>query len=201
MKEKSIVVGISGASGSIYGIRLIKALVETEVKTMVILSDAGKGVLAHEMGYDPKTSFMDFLAASGIQQLSAQARLEIFSQHQMASEPASGSFIHSGMVVCPCSMKSLAAIAAGFADNLLTRSADVALKEKRPLILVPRETPFNLIHLKNMEKITLAGGVILPPSPSFYSFPETIEALVDTVVARILDHLEIQHQLMPRWGA
>jgi len=200
MKDSSIIVGVSGASGSIYGVRLIKALVEAGIRTMVVLSDAGKGVLAHELGYDPKTPLIDFLAHTGIQ-IKDPARLEIFSQHQMASEPASGSFVHSGMVVCPCSMKSLAAIASGFADNLLTRSADVSLKEKRPLILVPRETPFNLIHLKNMEKIVLAGGVILPPNPSFYSFPENIEQLVDTVIARILDHLKIPHQLMARWGA
>jgi 4-hydroxy-3-polyprenylbenzoate decarboxylase len=199
MKTQSIIVGISGASGSIYGIHLVKALIHAQVRTMVILTDAGKGVMAHEMGYDPKKGFADFLMASGVQQVQPD-QLEVFSEHQMASEPASGSFVHSGMVICPCSMKSLAAIASGLADNLMTRSADVSLKEKRPLILVPRETPFNLIHLRNMETVTLAGGTILPPNPSFYSMPQTIEQLVDTVVARILDHLGIAHQLMPRWG-
>ncbi len=200
MKDQSVVVGISGASGSIYGIRLIKALVEANVRVLVVLSEAGKGVLSHEMGYDPQNSFANFLVEYGIK-LEKKDRLEVFPQHQMASEPASGSFVHSGMVVCPCSMKTMAAIAAGFADNLLTRSADVSLKEKRPLIIVPRETPFSLIHLKNMEAITLAGGVILPPNPSFYSFPENIDQLVDTVIARIMDHLKIEHDLMPRWGS
>lgn len=199
MKTRSIVVGMSGASGSLYGIRLIKSLIDARVNVMVVLTDAAKGVLAHEMGYDPEKKFTGFLAEYGVTPHSRN-QLEVFFQHQMASEPASGSFIHSGMVVCPCSMKTLAAISAGFADNLLTRSADVSLKEKRPMIVVPRETPFNLIHLQNMEKITLAGGVILPPSPSFYSSPNTIEDLVDTVVARILDHLHIDHQLVPRWG-
>lgn len=200
MKKIKIVVGISGASGSIYGIRLIKALVESQRDIMVILSDAGKRVLAHEMGFNPKGSFIDFLNEAGIES-GLETRVEVLSQHQMASESASGSFYHDGMVVCPCSMKSLASIASGYADNLLTRSADVCLKEKRPLILVPRETPFNLIHIQNMERIVLAGGTILPPNPSFYSSPENIEQLVDTVVARILDHMDISHELMPRWGA
>lgn len=199
MNESSIIVGISGASGSIYGIRLIKALLETGNRTKVILTDAAKGVLAHEMEYNPQGSFIDFLSRIGIQP-SDPSQLEVFSQHQMASEPASGSFLHGGMVICPCSMKTLGSVASGYADNLLTRSADVCLKEKRPLIVVPRETPFNLIHLKNMETITLAGGVILPPNPSFYSFPSNIDELVDTVVARILDHLSVDHQLIPRWG-
>lgn len=200
MNNQSIIVGISGASGSVYAIRLIKALIEAKTKIMVILSDASKGVLAHEMGFDPEKSFASFLSEYGVR-LDGWDGLEVFSQNQMASEPASGSFVHSGMVVCPCSMKSLSAIAHGFADNLLTRSADVSLKEKRPLILVPRETPYNLIHLENMTKAHQAGAVILPPNPSFYSFPQTIEELVDTVVARILDHLKVKHALLPRWGA
>ncbi|MFH2057568.1 MAG: flavin prenyltransferase UbiX [Pseudomonadota bacterium] len=200
MNNQSIIVGISGASGSIYAIRLIKALIEAKTKVMVILSDASKGVLAHEMGFDPKALFADFLNEYGVR-LDGQDDLEVFFQDQMASEPASGSFVHSGMVVCPCSMKTLSAIAHGFADNLLTRSADVSLKEKRPLILVPRETPYNLIHLENMAKAHRAGAIILPPNPSFYSFPQTIEDVVDTVVARILDHLNVTHALLPRWGA
>lgn len=200
MSPLPVVVGISGASGSIYGVRLIKALAEAGINVMVVLSDAARGVMSHELGFDPKTDFMDFLIQSGVNP-DARTKINIFSQHQVAAEPASGSFVHSGMVVCPCSMKTLSAIASGFADNLLTRSADVSLKEKRPLIIVPRETPFSLIHIKNMERITQAGGVILPPNPSFYSFPKTIEALVDTVTARILDHLKIEHTLMSRWGA
>ena len=200
MMRRAVVVGISGASGSVYGVRLVKALIESGSDVMVILSDAARGVLTHEMGVDPEADFIEFLVDYGINPEDG-TRIEVLSQHQMASEPASGSFVHSGMAVCPCSMKSLSAIASGFADNLLTRSADVALKEKRPLILVPRETPFNLIHLKNMEQVTLAGGVILPPNPSFYLFPKTIEELVDTVVARILDHLGVDHELMSRWGA
>jgi len=198
-RDKTYVVGISGASGSIYGIRLIKALAETSAQVLVILSHAGKQVLAHETGMAPDLPFMDFMAGYGLGQASLD-RIETFSQDEIASAPASGSFVHHGMAVAPCSMKTLAAVAAGYADNLLTRSCDVSLKEKRPLVMVPRETPLGLIHLENMTRVARAGGVILPPSPSFYTFPQTIEDLADTVVARIMDHLGAGHALVPRWG-
>ncbi|MEH0023089.1 MAG: flavin prenyltransferase UbiX [Desulfobacter sp.] len=198
-QDKTYVVGISGASGSIYGLRLIKVLAETSARVLVILSHAGKKVMAHEAGLDPKETFTDFLIRYG---LSPQciSRITCFTQDEIASAPASGSFIHHGMVVAPCSMKTLAAVASGYADNLITRSCDVCLKEKRPLVLVPRETPFSLIHLENMTRAARAGAVILPPSPSFYTFPKTIEDLADTVVARILDHLGAVHHLVDRWG-
>lgn len=204
MKDHPYIVAISGASGSIYGVRLIKALVQLNKKVLVILSNSGLDVLSHEMGYkkiDGKTDdFKDFLVFCGVQ-MGAQDQVEVFYEDQMASASASGSFIHCGMVVAPCSMKTLSAISSGFADTLLTRSADVCLKERRPLILVPRETPYNLIHLENMTRAHQAGAVILAPSPSFYGFPKTIEDLVDTVVARILDHLKISHDLLPRWSS
>ncbi len=198
MKHKTIVVAVSGASGSIYGIRLIKALLDTHTSVIGIFSDAGIKVLEHEMGYKKEQSIKDFLTAYGIK-TSKEADLEILFQTDIAAAPASGSYVHSGMVVSPCSMKTLAAVSQGFADNLITRSADVCLKEKRPLILVPRETPYHLIHIENMARLCQAGAVILPPNPSFYTFPKTIEALVDTVVARVLDHLQISHHLMSRW--
>ncbi len=199
MSGQTIVVGISGASGVLYAVRLIRALLNADVNVMTILSHGGESVLSHEMGMTPGSDFTLFLKGLGIRP-GQTSQLTVLYQNDMASAPASGSFFHSGMVVCPCSMKSLSAIAAGFADNLLTRSADVCLKENRPLILVPRETPYNLVHVRNMETVILAGGTILPPSPSFYSGPENINDLVDTVVARILDHLNINHQLVPRWG-
>ncbi len=194
-----IVVAISGASGAIYSVRLIKALIEVNTSLIVILSDAGIKVLAHEMGYDPRKPFVDFLKSYKIR-LHPDTQIEVFLQDEIASAPASGSFIHSGMVVAPCSMKTLAAIAAGYADNLITRSADVCLKEERPLILLPRETPYNLIHLENMVRVKKAGAVVLAPNPSFYQSPKTIEDLVDTIVARILDHLKISHDILARWG-
>lgn len=198
MKEKTYVIAISGASGSVYGIRLIKAMVEIQARVLVILSNAGLHVLAHEMGYEPGSDFKSFLISCGVE-MTPDTKMEIFYEDEIASASASGSFLHDGMAVAPCSMKTLSAVASGYADNLITRSADVCLKEKRPLILVPRETPFNLIHLENMLQAHKAGAVILPPNPSFYSFPETIEQLVDTVVARILDHLGISGDLVRRW--
>lgn len=196
--EKTYVVALTGASGSIYGVRLIKALIEQGYQVMVIVSHAGLQVLGHEMGYDSRDSFYDFLEHYGVN-FSKGSRLEVFSQEDIASAPASGSFLHSGMAVMPCSMKTLSAVATGYADNLITRSCDVCLKERRPLILVPRETPVGIIHLENMARAARAGAVILPPNPSFYTHPRTVEALVDTVVARTMDHLGAGHELVPRW--
>ena len=197
--DKTFVVAITGASGSIYGVRLVQVLAEGGSQVLVILSRAGVHVMAHETGLDPERGFLDHLARLGMGP-EALTRIEIFHEDEIASAPASGSFIHDGMAVAPCSMKTLAAAAAGYADNLITRSCDVSLKEKRPLVLVPRESPFSLIHLENMTRLARAGAVILPPSPSFYTFPQTLEDLVDTVVARILDHLSAEHDLLARWG-
>ncbi len=196
---RNFVVAVSGASGVIYGVRLIAALLEQQMTVTTILSHAGVKVLAHEMGYDPETGFHPFLKEYGVNP-ELLSHLSVFSQEEIAAAPASGSFRHDGMVVVPCSMKTLAGAAAGYADNLITRACDVTLKERRKMILVPRETPMNLIHLENMVRLTRAGAVILPASPSFYSFPDTLDALVDTVVARIMDHLGVDQTRMPRWG-
>jgi 4-hydroxy-3-polyprenylbenzoate decarboxylase len=193
------VVAVSGASGVVYGVRLIKALLEQQATVAAIVSDAGAKVLAHEMGYDPDAGFPSFLKKYGVGP-DLLDHLSVFSQDEIAAPPASGSFRHDGMVVAPCSMKTLAGAAAGYADTLITRACDVTLKERRRLILVPRETPANLIHLENMVRLTRAGAVILPASPSFYSFPDTLDALVDTVVARIMDQLGVEQTLVSRWG-
>ena len=197
---KIYVVAITGASGSIYGVRLIKALVETGSQVLILFSHAGQQVLAHEMGYDPQHSFLLFLEQYGVD-LGQGPVPQVFFQDELAAAPASGSFIHQGMAVAPCSMKTLSAVAAGYADNLITRACDVCLKERRSLVLVPRETPFGILHLENMIRAARAGAVILPPAPSFYTFPPTIEDLVDTVVARIMDHLGAVHDLGTRWGS
>ncbi len=199
MNNKTIVVALSGASGSIYGIRLIKALIDLEINVFAILSNAAKKVLSHEMEFNADKGLKLFLKDYGVA-LVDEGQIEVFSQHEMDSASASGSFLHSGMVVAPCSMKTLSAISAGYADNLITRSADVCLKEKRPLILLPRETPHNQIHLENMLRANKAGAVIMPANPSFYSQPKTIDDLADTVIARVLDHLSIDHTLLSRWG-
>lgn len=192
------VVAITGASGVVYAVRLLKALVQNPCRVILMVSQGGFRVLDHEMNFTSGGNFQKFLVNQGVV-CHGQSTIRIFCETDYAASPASGSFVHSGMAIVPCSMKSLAAIAAGYADNLISRSADVCLKERRPLILVPRETPLSLIHLENMTRVCRAGGTILPPSPSFYSSPATVEALVDTVTARILDHLKIQHDLIPRW--
>jgi len=196
--NKKIVVAICGASGSIYGIRLLKALLKNPINIYLIISSAGYKVLEHETGYKGE-SFLSFLKDKGVV-IHNDADLNIYDQDDFFAPPASGSFRNDGMVIVPCSMKTLGAIAAGIADNLIHRAADVNLKEKRPLILLPRETPLNLIHLKNMYVAAKAGATIMPPSPSFYSNPENISDLVDSVIARVLDHLKIEHDLVKEWG-
>jgi len=196
--NKKIIVAICGASGSIYGIRLLKALLNKPVNIYLIISNAGYKVLEHETGYKGE-SFSSFLKDKGVV-IHKDAALNIYEQDDFFAPPASGSFRHDGMVIAPCSMKTLGAIASGIADNLIHRAADVSLKEKRQFILLPRETPLNAIHIKNMYKLAMSGATIMPPSPSFYFNPKTISDLVDTVIARVLDHLKIEHDLFREWG-
>lgn len=196
--NKKIVVAICGASGSIYGIRLLKALLKNPINIYLIISSAGYKVLEHETGYKGEL-FSSFLKDKGIT-FNKNAHLNTYNQDDFFAPPASGSFRNDGMVIAPCSMKTLGAIAAGIADNLIHRAADVNLKEKRPLILLPRETPLNIIHLKNMYVAAKTGATIMPPSPSFYSSPQSISDLVDSVIARVLDHLKIEQDLSKDWG-
>jgi 4-hydroxy-3-polyprenylbenzoate decarboxylase len=196
--KKNYIVAICGASGVIYGVTLIKELLLRPFGIHVILSPDGKNVLAHELGYEG--SLTDLIKKRFGQTQHNDAKLVEYDPHSFLAPSASGSFKHNGMAVVPCSMKTLSAIASGFADNLINRSADICMKEKRPLILVPRETPLNRIHLKNMLRVSEAGAVIIPPSPAFYSKPETVQDMVDFIVARILDHLDIKQQLVKEWG-
>ncbi len=196
--SKKIIVGICGASGVIYGLRLLRALLEKPTQVSLIISQTGKQVMRHESDVDPDAPF-DFIREQGAD-IHPKASLIVHGADDFFAAPASGSFRHDGMVIAPCSMKTLATIAAGIAETLIQRAADVCLKEKRPLILVPRETPLNLIHLENMCRVGRAGAIVMPAMPSFYSNPRTITALADTVVARILDHLGIDHTLAPEWG-
>jgi 4-hydroxy-3-polyprenylbenzoate decarboxylase len=199
-ENPTFVVAMCGASGVLYGLRLLKALLERPCRVLFMVSGPGLKVLAHESGFrQGMDRFPDFLRSMGVL-FHPEALLEVYGADDVGAPPASGSFRHQGMAVAPCSMKTLAAIAAGMADTLITRAADVALKERRPLILLPRETPLNLIHLTNMVTACRAGATILPPSPSFYSGPSTLDELADTVVARVLDHLGVDHDLVHRWG-
>lgn len=195
---KKIIVGICGASGVIYGTRLLRALVENPIHISLIVSRAGRQVLSHESDFNPDAP-LAYLREQGAR-IHSKAELTVYEPDDWFAPPASGSFRHDGMVIVPCSMKTLATIAAGIAETLLQRAADVCLKEKRLLILVPRETPLGLIHLENMCRVSRAGAVLLPAMPSFYSHPQTITTLVDTVVARILDHLSVGHSLVKEWG-
>jgi 4-hydroxy-3-polyprenylbenzoate decarboxylase len=192
-----LIVAICGASGSIYALSLLRELLARPLEVHVIASPAGRQVMSHELGYEGNLSAL--LEKSFGSFRNPEASLVEHRAETFFAPPASGSFKHDGMVVVPCSMKTLAAIASGVADNLVTRAADVCLKERRPLILVPRETPFSTIHLENMLRAARTGALILPPAPAFYHGPKTVQDLVDFVVARILDHLRISHRLVGEW--
>jgi 4-hydroxy-3-polyprenylbenzoate decarboxylase len=197
-RPKRVVVGICGASGSIYGLQLLRALLARPIDVNLVVSDTGVRVMAHETAYAGGDLFEFMTHTCG--PFHAEASLTVHDSDDLFAGPASGSFVHDGMAIAPCSMKTLGTIAGGISDTLIQRAADVCLKERRPLILVPRETPLNVIHLKNMGRVAEAGAIILPASPSFYSRPATIPELVDTVSARILDHLRVENDLMDRWG-
>lgn len=181
-----IVVGITGASGAVYGITLLEQLKLLGIETHLILSPWAAKTIALETRWTPE-------------QVMALASYS-YAATDLASPVASGSFIHQGMVIAPCSMKTLASIACGYSDNLIARAADVTIKERRPLILMTRETPLNAIHLENMLKLARLGVVIMPPVPSFYQHPETIEDLVLQTTGRVLDLLGIENNLVKRWG-
>ena len=186
MSKKRIIVGISGASGAVYGARLLQALREMEgVESHLVVSSAGWRNLRHELD---------------MEQPEVEALADVV--HDLANvgaSIASGSFAAHGMVVAPCSMRTLAAIAHGLADNLLTRAADVVLKERRRLVLLTRESPLHLVHLRNMATVTELGAICCPPMPAFYLRPTTIGEIVDHSVARALDLLGLEHDLAPRW--
>ena len=182
-----LIVAITGATGAIYGVRLLQHLRALEqVETHVMISDAGVLNLHQEL--DLKRKDVEALADV------------VHSVRDVGASIASGSFQSDGMIIAPCSMKTLAAVAHGFADNLITRAADVVLKERRRLDLMVRETPFNLAHLRNMTAVTEMGGIIFPPLPNFYHRPDSIEAMVDHSLARVLDLFQLEHQLAPRWS-
>jgi 4-hydroxy-3-polyprenylbenzoate decarboxylase len=186
-----VTFGITGASGAPYAVRLLRALNDSGTPVRLIVSGYGLRLLAEETQIDGIDALR---AATG-----DWSRLELYDSLDRGATPASGSAPSAGMVVCPCSMGTLASIAAGTSRNLVERAADVALKERRPLILVPRETPLSLIHLENMTRLTRAGATIMPAAPGFYHRPQSIDDMVDFVVARILDHLGVEHRLGKRW--
>ncbi|OGO77950.1 MAG: aromatic acid decarboxylase [Clostridiales bacterium GWB2_37_7] len=187
-----IVVGITGASGSIYAKRLVEELLKKNIYTHIICTDTGKKVMKYETGIDLE---------QWVAELSKQySQLRLEDINNLFAGIASGSNKFDAVVILPCSMGTLAEISNGLAKNLLCRVADVALKENRRLVIVPRETPFNAIHLENMLKLSRLGVTILPAMPGFYHMPETMEDLIDFVVGKILDNLSIENILFKKWG-
>jgi flavin prenyltransferase len=184
---RRLIVAITGASGAIYGVQLLRRLRELPgIETHLLLSAAG--VLNAHQELDLKRGDVEALADV------------VHNVNDIGAAVASGSFESAGMVVAPCSMKTLGAIANGLADNLIARAADVCLKERRRVVLLAREAPLNLAHIRNMEAVTLMGGIIFPPVPAFYQRPQSLEQMVDHTLARVLDLFEIAHELAPRWS-
>lgn len=195
MTRHPVVVAITGASGAPYAVRLLQALVALEVPTWLIVSSHGWRLLRTESQIGNLDELKAHVGAAAWDRC-----VTVFDDNDRGAKPASGSARSSGMVVCPCSMGTVSAIAHGTSRSLVERAADVALKERRPLIVVPRETPLSLIHLENLTQITRAGATVIPAAPGFYHQPTRIEDLVDFIVARVLDHLGIDHTVGRRWG-
>ncbi|NML60570.1 UbiX family flavin prenyltransferase [Massilia sp. RP-1-19] len=186
-KPRRLVVAITGATGAVYGVRLLQQLAATPgVETHLVVTDAAALTLHQEMGMQRR----DVEALAHV----------VHKNRDIGASIASGSFQSDGMIVAPCSMKTLAAVAHGLSDNLVARAADVVLKERRRLVLMVRETPFNLAHLRNMTAVTEMGGIVFPPLPSFYHKPASIEEMVDHTVGRVIDLFGLEHGLAPRWG-
>jgi 4-hydroxy-3-polyprenylbenzoate decarboxylase len=190
-----VVLAITGASGAPYAVRLLAALVALRVPTWLIVSSHGFRLLATESDLPDLVALRAHVGAEGF-----DATVRVFDDGDRGAAPASGSARTRGMVICPCSMGTVAAVAHGTSRSLVERAADVALKERRPLLLVPRETPLSLIHLENLAQVTRAGATVIPAAPGFYHRPTAISELVDFMVARVLDHLQLEHTVGKRWG-
>lgn len=181
-----IIVGISGGSGAIYALGILKALKSINIETHLVVSNMGEYVVNHECGVD-------------LDELKDMADF-YHENYNLAAPIASGSFKTDGMIIVPCSMKTLSAIAYGYSDSLLTRAADVCIKDRRKLVILPRETPLSSIHLENMLKLSNLGVTIMPPTPGFYNHPQDLSDIVTSIVGRSLDQLDIDHNLLKRWG-
>lgn len=199
-KQRAITVAVTGASGAPYALKLIQELTEYYDKVYLMLSSAARVVLATECGVQVNKSPSNIEKELSQQLDIAAGKIEAFSSDNWMSPVASGSSAPKQMIICPCSTGTLSAIANGASDNLIERAADVVMKERGQLILVPRETPYNTVHLDNMTRLSHMGVTIMPASPGFYNEPKSIDDLIDFMVARILDHLNIDHQLGHRWG-
>jgi 4-hydroxy-3-polyprenylbenzoate decarboxylase len=197
---KTLTLALTGASGMPYAMRLLECLLGAGCRVNLLYSAAAQVVARQELEWALPSGGAEAQRLLAARFGAAEGQLHVFGREDWFAPVASGSNAPEAMVVCPCTMGTLAAIAAGMSDNLIERAADVMLKENRKLILVPRETPFSAIHLENMLKLARLGVTILPPNPGFYHHPQTLADMVDFVVARLLDHLGVAHTLLPRWG-
>jgi 4-hydroxy-3-polyprenylbenzoate decarboxylase len=201
MSNKTVALAMTGASGACYGLRLLECLLSSGQQVYLMLSKPAQVVIGMETDLSLPGRPHE-IRKFFVERFKCQAeQLEVFDREQWTAPVASGSGAADAMVICPCTTGTLAAVAAGQCDQLMHRAADVMLKERRPLILVLRETPYSMVHLRNMLAVTEAGAIVMPSNPGFYNKPQHIEDLVDFMVARILDHLQIEHSLLPRWGA
>jgi flavin prenyltransferase len=196
MTDGPIVVAITGASGAPYAVRLLEQLVAAERGLQLIVSGHGLRLLQTEMAIDSVAALRTRVGAEAWDR-----HVTVFDDNDRGAGPASGSALNAGMVICPCSMGTLSAIAVGASRSLVERAADVALKERRPLLLIQRETPLSAIHLENMLRVTRAGAIVMPASPGFYHRPSSVDDLVNFIVARVLDHLGVPQRLVERWGS
>lgn len=192
MPTPPVILAITGASGAPYGVRLLEILATHQVPTWLLVSSHGWRLLREECGIADERGLKQATGGDW-------ASVRVFDEADRGAEPASGSARTGAMVICPCSMGTVAAIAHGTSRSLIERAADVALKERRPLVLVPRETPLSLVHLRNLTLVTEAGAVVLPAAPGFYHRPEHVRDLVDFVVQRVLDHVGVDVALVKRW--
>jgi len=195
MTDRPLVMAITGASGAPYAVRLLESLIAANRSVQLIVSAHGLRLLRTESDIASMDALRERVGETGWDRC-----VQTFDDADRGAPPASGSALSAGMVICPCSMGTVAAIAMGTSRSLVERAADVALKERRKLILVPRETPLSAIHLENMLRVTRAGALVMPAAPGFYHRPSKIDDLVNFVVARVLDHLDVPHSLSARWG-
>lgn len=196
----TVTLALTGASGMGYAMRLLEQLLAAGKQVYLLYSQAAQIVAHQELDLSFPTRPHDASAFFSERYAAKPGQLRAFGREEWFAPVASGSNPSDAMVICPCSMGTLAAVASGLADNLIGRAADVMMKERRTLILVPRETPLSAIHLENMLRLTRAGAVILPANPGFYHRPASVDQVIDFVVARVLDQLRIEHELMQRWG-
>ncbi|MDN3516065.1 flavin prenyltransferase UbiX [Aquisalimonas lutea] len=200
IRDDGITLALTGASGAQYGLRLLACLLAAGRPVHLLISDPARVVIGMETEESLPGRNRDAERYLAQRYGAADGQLRLLGQNEWTAACASGSGAPRRMVICPCTTGTLAALAAGTSNNLIERAGDVALKERGQLIVVPREMPFSTLHLENMLRLSQAGAVIMPPSPGFYHHPQRVEDLVDFVVARILDHLDIPQELMPRWG-